>query len=227
MCNKTKILILMMVFSSFLTASDKVYHVRYEKKQENAPVEKAQVFYGEHCGFYMIIDEPVYQCVRITAARSTYIFPQEQTVIIFKNKSYGLLFPSIELFFNVGKNDYGLSQSGFSLDSHSLKGDSLITQWSVKGDKKSQQLYMTVYRLQNAPVKIESFDNKRKLKKRMLFSGWEKKQFQNYPMNVTLISEKSQSEFSYKDLQILETLPDSLETLFSYDETWKLYEYSW
>lgn len=223
----SRIVVFIIAVSSMLSAGERVYHVEFEKQQQNAPIEKAQVFYGDHCGFYMIIDEPVYQRVRITAARSTYIFPQEKTVIIFKNKNYGLLFPSIELFFNVGKDDYGLSQSGFSLDSYSLKGDSLITQWSVKGDKKSQQLYMSVYRLENVPVKIESFDNKRKLKKRMLFSAWEKHNFQNYPMDVTLISEKEQSEYHYKDLKIMETLPDSLETLFSYPESWKVYEYSW
>ena len=97
----------------------------------------------------------------------------------------------------------------------------------MAGDKKNQKLYMTVYRVNDVPVKIASYDNRRVLKKIMFFKDWQQTEGRYYPMDIRILSEDEESRFLYEDLTILEAYPDSLEQLYSYPDTWKKYDYTW
>ena len=134
-----------LLLSTSLSAKNKTFTVSYTKYQRDLAPEVAKVFYDEHLGMYLLVQEPVIQYVNMNPETFIYFYPQENMAMIMNNRDGVLASAALQLFLNTASEDMGIAGLGFSLNEHYFKGDTLVKVWELKGKKKNEYIRIYVF----------------------------------------------------------------------------------
>jgi hypothetical protein len=217
----------MILLAVSLSAKDKAFSVSYTKYQADLSPEIAKVFYDEYLGMYLLIQEPVLQYVNMNPETFIYYYPKDNMAMIMNNRDGVLASAAIQLFLNTASEDMGIAGLGFSLNEHFFRGDTLVKVWELKGKKKNEYIRIEVFNTNKSVVKTLSFDYENKLIKSVLFEDWVNQHNYAYPMKIVINDADVSNSYVFSDLEIIESIPDSILNMFILPEDCEIHEYTW
>jgi hypothetical protein len=121
----------------------------------------------------------------------------------------------------------GIAGLGFSLNEHFFRGDTLVKVWELKGKKKNEYIRIEVFNTNKSVVKTLSFDYENKLIKSVLFEDWVNQHNYAYPMKIVINDADVSNSYVFSDLEIIESIPDSILNMFILPEDCEIHEYTW
>ncbi|MEA1878401.1 MAG: hypothetical protein U9N86_16285 [Bacteroidota bacterium] len=199
--------------------------MQYSKTTQSDPQETARVFFDPAIGMHLFVDSPVKQRVKMDAERFLYYYPDKNIALAMDNRDATLASASMQLFLYTDSEDLGLSNIGFKLINYSVKNDTLIKKWEIKGKKKRESIQIEVYIHHERVQKTRSYDGFGKQIKEVVFSHWYELNNYFYPMHLSIKENDRISEYDYKQLKLLESIPDSILAMFILPEDCEIHEY--
>ena len=87
------------------------------------------IYYQADDIFLIHVVEPIHQWMIARPGKLIIYYPEDKKVFHFPTES-PFNFPFFQAFLGVIKEDYGLTNLGFTLKAHEIKADTLLTTWS-------------------------------------------------------------------------------------------------
>lgn len=157
---------------------------------------------------------PVRQWSVFTTGETTLYYPDSGKAYRFRN-SRGTIVPFAQSFLGLVKDDFGLSDAGFTVSGREMRGENLFTFWKPpKGFEKSYGL-ITLGIKADKPFFLEAVDPKNRLIFRIVYSGYVPADGVMFPTYVRLElreeGKETVEEIAYTDVKIGEELPPEAE----------------
>jgi len=147
-----------------------------------------EIYYQADGSLYLKVDEPVNQWM---------IWSQDNLLVYYPEKNNGYRYlnvrsknlPFFDAFISHYKEDFGLSDLGFTLEGNSTQGDTLITKWEP-ADKKIKKVYgkFLLGSYNNRIISARAYNKQGGLLRESYFSDHIAFNGKYYPRTIRLIS---------------------------------------
>lgn len=127
-------LILLFALNSVAYGTEKLdtISLKFERKvvqDDSTEIVKGIAYYQAPLKVFIEVNEPVKQIMVVDGEVMLIYYPVEQKA--FRIKAKGLIpMPFIQNILSIMKDDYGLTETGYTLTKHERKGDTLYTYWT-------------------------------------------------------------------------------------------------
>ena len=128
------VLILLLALNSVAHGEQKLdtISLKFERKvvqDDSTEIVKGVVYYQAPLKAFIEVQEPVKQIMLVDGEVMLIYYPVEKKA--FRIKAKGLIpMPFIQNILSIMKDDYGLTETGYTLTKHERKGDTLYTYWA-------------------------------------------------------------------------------------------------
>ncbi len=127
------VMFLLLFFSSLrVTAAIETVEVEFEREygsQDVREISKGRIYYQAPDNIKVRLTSPIEQYITIEGQNVLIYYPREKKAfkIVAKNP---VALPFFQAFLGMTRQDYGMTNFGYSLSSHEKKGETLITYWA-------------------------------------------------------------------------------------------------
>ncbi len=207
--------------------------LKFERKvvqnNDTTEVVKGIAYYQAPKKVFIEVQDPVSQIMFVDGGVMLVYYPVEKKAFRIKAKN-SIPMPFIQGILSVMKDDYGLTEMGYTLMRHEKKGDTLYTYWSPPKELKE---YMGTFIL-GTTNGVLIYAESRKLKEKATAKSFYSKHIElagkQFPMEVRseIVDGASRIEelVSYSDVKLNISLPDKV-TSFKIPDSIPVKEVEW
>lgn len=228
------ILSLMLAFGLVADEAQKLdtIFLKFERKvvrSGSTEIVKGRAYYQSPQKLFVEVQEPIDQIMLIDGGVMLIYYPVEQKAFRIKSKALFSM-PFIQAILSVMKDDYGLTEIGYTLSKHEKKGDTLYTHWNPPRKLKKHLGKFTLGTANGVLVYAEARNPKGKTVVKSSFSKHVELAGKQFPLEVrSEIFDKSgrTEEFvSYSDVKLNIPLPEKV-TSFKLPDSIRVDEVEW
>ncbi len=228
-------LMLLLILNSVAYSSQKVdtISLQFERKvvqNDTTEVVKGIAYYQAPQKVFIEVQEPVSQIMLVDGEVMLVYYPVEKKAFRITAKG-PIPMPFIQGILSAMKDDYGLTEMGYTLTKHEKKGDTLYTYWDPPKELKKQMGEFILGTTANgALVYAEARKSKGKATAKSFYSKHIELAGRQFPMEVRseIVDGNSHIEefVSYSDLKLNISLPDKV-TGFELPDSISVKEVEW
>ncbi len=229
------VLILLLALNSVAHGSQKVdtISLKFERKvvqNDATEVVKGIAYYQAPQKVFIEVQDPVSQIMSVNGGVMLVYYPVEKKAFRITAKG-PIPMPFIQGILSAMKDDYGLTEMGYTLAKHEKKGDTLYTYWDPpKKLKKHMGKFILGTTANGALVYAEARKSKGKATAKSFYSKHIELAGKQFPMEVRseIVDGNSRIEefVSYSDLKLNISLPDKV-TGFKLPDSIPVKEVEW
>lgn len=165
------------------------------REKDTEEIVKGTIYHDASGKTILSVRHPVNQWMISSGHRLVIYYPEEGRAFRFITRSH-FHFPFFQAFLGVVKEDYGLTDMGYTLSSHEILGDTLTTCWSPP-ERLSQELGdLTVVYVSDRIIRIESRKTDGSVISRALYENHLRHGIHQFPLKIcTIRYEEKDSTF--------------------------------
>lgn len=169
----------------------------HKVKHAGGDVEKISGTLYHRAPDWMLIQvkEPVTQWMLLTGNQMLLYYPETKKVYEITNSRRSMLMPFYMAFLSAGKEDFGLSQNGFTMANYSIEEGRLISTWTPPPQLQNILGDIILEFLNSKLISVRMLDLKGKLLNETFFSNHVSIGSTHLPMKI-LIKKENHSGFS-------------------------------
>ncbi len=196
------------------------------KKQENDSIKtiSGSIHYQAPHTAYITTQRPFEQEIYILDNEMVLYSVESNTAYAYSSET-NITIPYLSDFFPALLEDFGLSQSGFSIKDVQSVQDTLITSWQSKNDKAKKEIF--TYFVENFLIQVSSCNHDGSVNKKIVFSEHYTESLYPFPLKMEIF-DANQTRIKMTELdsiQINSSLIPSIE--FTLPENAIIKEYNW
>lgn len=192
-----------------------LFFTRTVEKPTSSDRSEGEIYYQADGSLYLKVDEPVNQWMVWSKDNLLVYYPEKNNGYRYLNvRSKNL--PFFDAFISHYKEDFGLSDLGFTLEGNSTRGDTLITKWEPE-DKKIKKVYgkFLLGSYNNRIISAQAYNKQGGLLRESYFSDHIAFNGKYYPRTIRLISHikgQVQTEIvHYSNIQFNVQIPQRIQ----------------
>jgi len=190
---------------------------------------KGIAYYQSPKKVFIEVQEPISQIMSIDGDVMIIYYPVEKKAFRIKSKG-PIPMPFIQTILSVMKDDYGLTEMGYTFAEHERKGDTLYTYWKPPKKLKKRLGKFVLGTASGLLVSAEARDPKGKPVAKSLYSKHTKLGEKYFPLEVRSEiytgSNRSEENVTYSDVKFDISIPAKV-TSFKIPDSVKVKEVEW
>lgn len=228
------VLILLLALNSVTHGSQKVdtISLKFERKvvqNDSTETAKGIAYYQAPQKVFIDVQDPVSQIMLVNGEVMLIYYPVEKKAFRIKAKG-AIPMPFIQGILSVMKDDYGLTEMGYTLTKHEKKGDTLYTYWDPPEKLKENMGKFILGTANGILVYAEARKSKGKATAKSFYSKHIELAGKQFPLEVRseIVDGNSRMEesVSYSDVKLNISLPDRV-TGFKLPDSVPVEEVEW
>ncbi len=180
---------------------------------DSTEIVKGIVYYQAPQKMFVQVQEPVNQIMLINGGTMLIYYPVEQKAFRIKAKG-PIPMPFIQTVLSVMKDDYGLTEMGYTLAKHEKKGETLYTYWDPPRKLKKYLETFVLGTVDGVLVYTETRAAKGKAIAKSFYKNHIELAGKRFPLEIhseTIEGSKRTKEFViYSDVKLNASLPDKV-----------------
>lgn len=192
-----------------------VNFTRIIETEGNKELIKGNIYYQTPKKIVLSVIDPVLQWMVLDGNVLLIYYPNERKAFQIKNENPFSL-PFFEVFLGINKDDFGLSEIGYSLSHNETKSDTLFTYWKPPEQAKNTLGDISVGLVENKLVLIEIENAKKKKLAKSTYYNHVRYNNSFFPMEIVTVRNLKKSSIYekvvYNNLQINVPLPNEVLT---------------
>ena len=228
------ILTLLLILSPLAYGAEEVdtISLKFERKVvegSSTDIVKGIAYYQAPQKMFIQVQEPVNQIMLVNGGTMLIYYPVERKAIRIKAKG-PIPMPFIQTVLSVMKEDYGLTEMGYTLWKHEIKGETLYTYWKPSDDLKEHFGLFTLGTINGMLVYTETKSPKGKDSAKSFYKKHIDLAGKSFPLEIRSEivngSRRSETFVSYDDVKLNVSLPDEV-TKFRVPDSVSIEEIEW
>ena len=211
-------LILLLTLNSLAQGVEKLDTISLEFQRkvvesDSTEIVKGIAYYQAPQKMFVQVQYPVNQIMLINGGTMLIYYPVEQKAFRIKAKG-PIPMPFIQTVLSVMKDDYGLTEMGYTLAKHEKKGETLYTYWDPPRKLKKHLGRFVLGTVKDALVYTETRAAKGKATAKSFYKNHIELAGRRFPLEIhseIIAGSKHTKEFvSYRDVKLNVSLPDKV-----------------
>lgn len=187
-----------------------VHFTRILDTEGNKKFIKGNVYYQTPKKIVLNVIDPLLQWMVLDSNVLLIYYPDDRKAFQIKNENPFSL-PFFEVFLGINKDDFGLSEIGYSLSNNEIKSDTLFTYWKPPEQAKNTLGEIIVGLVENKLVLIEIRNAKKKILAKSTYYNHVRYNNSFFPMEIVTVRNLKKSSIYekviYNNLQVNIPLP--------------------
>lgn len=206
--------------------------LKFERKviqSDSTEVVEGLAYYQAPNKVFIQVQKPIRQIMIIDGGVMVIYYPVEKKAFRIKAKG-PIPMPFIQTILSVMKDDYGLTEMGYTFAEHERKGDTLYTYWNPPRKLKKHLGKFVLGTANGLLVSAEARDPKGKIVAKSFYKKHTKLGEKYFPLEVRseiyADSNRTEEHVTYSDVKLNVSLPDEV-TGFKLPDSIDVKEVEW